>query len=166
MREYERNGVASRGLAVRHRSPSNTTIHTLGHSNRTIEQFLGKLREYQIQVVVDVRSRPSSRWAPQFNRKTLEQTLSEHGVEFLFRGHNLGGLDDNVEYDQAIEEVVELAKTMRIVLLCAEADYTKCHRYTMLTPDLDRHNVVIKHLIWDKNTQKPVKTAQKSLFGG
>lgn len=122
--------------------------YTIGHSNKTLQQFLYKLSEYEIETVIDVRTRPQSRWCPYFNRRNLEAVLPQIGVHYLFRGHNLGGLLENVDYDKAIDEVVELARTRRIVLMCSEGDYKKCHRFTMLTPDLLQNNLEIEHIIW------------------
>lgn len=141
-----------------------TIVYTIGHSNRTLQQFLEKLHGCKIQVVIDVRSRPVSRWLPHFNRRNLEVALVGAGIQYLFRGHNLGGLEENVDYDRTIAEVIELAKESRLVLLCAEADYTKCHRFTMLTPDLEKHGVKVEHIIWEKSDRKPAKTLQKGLF--
>lgn len=170
MREHERNKVNNHGLAVRKKvikeldKSATVTIFTIGHSNRTLQQFLDKLREHSIEIVVDVRSRPVSRWLPHFNRRSLEMALVGAGIQYLYRGHNLGGIDKNIDYDQTITEVIELAKEAHLVLLCAEADITKCHRFTMLTPDLEKQGVVVKHIIWEKSSRKPAKTLQKSLF--
>lgn len=170
MREHERNTVNSHGLAVRKNvikeqgKRVTPTIFTIGHSNRTLQQFLDKLREHSIEIIVDVRSRPASRWLPHFNRRNLETALAEIGIQYLFRGHNLGGLEDNIDYGQTITEVIELANDASLALLCAEADYTKCHRFIILTPDLEKQRVVVKHIIWEKSSRKPAKTLQKSLF--
>jgi len=157
MRDLKRNTVDKSGLAVRNTSP---TILTLGHSNRTQDQFLAKLAEYRVECVVDVRTRPASRWSPWFNRRNLESILPTHSISYLFRGYCLGGLAENIGYDEAISEVAELAQTTRLVLLCSEADYAKCHRYSMLTPDLEKRNVKVEHILWD--TSKP---KQEKLYG-
>jgi len=152
MSDSEINAVDKNGLA----SP---TILTLGHSNRTQDQFLAQLVEHRIECVVDVRTRPASRWCPWFNRRNLEAVLPAHSISYLFRGHSLGGLAVNVDYDEAINEVVGLAQTTRLVLLCSEGDYTHCHRYSMLTPDLEKKNVTVVHILWDK-----AKPTQEKLY--
>jgi len=65
-------------------------IYTLGHSNRSIEEFLGIITKYGIRVVFDVRRFPSSRKFPHFNRENLEHTLRRRGVEYYWM-ENLGG---------------------------------------------------------------------------
>ena len=57
-----------------------TTLYTVGHSHHTSEIFLGLLRQYAIDSLVDVRSQPYSRYNPQFNRETLSLALSKNGM--------------------------------------------------------------------------------------
>ena len=133
-------------------------IKTIGHSTRTIEEFLNKLKEEKIDVVVDVRSKPYSKWVPHFNRYPLETSLTRSGILYLFRGNNLGGLDENVDFDKTINEVYELSKTKRLVLLCSESDYTKCHRYNTLAPALEIKGATVSHIVWDtKNVNENEK---------
>ena len=124
-------------------------VKTIGHSTRTIEELLNKLKEGKIDVVVDVRSKPYSKWVPHFNRYPLEISLLNSGILYLFRGNNLGGLDENVDFDKAIDEVYTLSKTKRLVLLCSESDYMKCHRYNTLTPILEKKGATVFHIVWD-----------------
>src|SRR5688572_32117280 len=58
------------------------TIWTIGHSNRSIEDFLALLAQFKIQLVADVRRFPGSRRQPQYSQATLEATLREHGVAY------------------------------------------------------------------------------------
>lgn len=165
MQAYKRNGIEKNGLPVRIVEEKNTiTVSTIGHSNRTIQQFLDKLKDNRIQLVIDVRSHPLSRWCPHFCRRNLELALRDQNIEYLFKGNNLGGLEQNIDYNSTIEEVVELAASTRLVLLCAEADPTKCHRQTILTPDIEKHGIVVSHIIWDKSSQKPIKSTSKQSF--
>jgi len=57
-------------------------VYTVGHSNRSFEEFLGLLRAYGVKVVVDVRSRPKSRWAPWSVRGTLAWLLEREGIGY------------------------------------------------------------------------------------
>jgi len=61
---------------------SNVQIFTIGHSNRSLEEFLALLRAYGIRCLVDVRRFPHSRRNPQFNRELLAQQLPEHGMSY------------------------------------------------------------------------------------
>lgn len=128
-------------------------IYTIGHSSRSIGEFLGLLRENGITLVVDVRRYPSSRKFPHFNRPELERILSENGIKYLWRGEVMGGrlgrpspdspnlglrspgfrayadrmLTD--EFQAALREILSLAERERVALMCAEALYFRCHRF-------------------------------------
>ena len=113
-------------------------IYTIGHSNHTVENFIALLKKHAIEVVVDVRSQPYSRYVPHFNRETLAHALQEEGFTYEHRGDRLGGrpadegfllADGSVDYDrvrasqdfqQALDELLELARERRVALMCAE----------------------------------------------
>lgn len=73
-------------------------LFTIGHSNHTEEKFLGLLREHDIDVLVDVRSQPLSRYNPQFNSNNLKRVLAAAGVRYIFMGDQLGGRPDGEEF--------------------------------------------------------------------
>src|SRR5215469_2344297 len=62
--------------------PSAATVHTIGHSTRTIAEFAGLLNASAVKIVADVRSMPRSRRNPQFNIDVLPGTLAEFGIEY------------------------------------------------------------------------------------
>lgn len=121
-------------------------IYTIGHSNRSLNEFVARLHDYGIEQLVDVRTRPYSRYCPWFNKNSLSEQLTLHGIIYNFKGNRLGGLDENLDYDGAIAELVELAKTERIAICCSEADFKKCHRHTMIEPDLVKRSVNVEHI--------------------
>jgi uncharacterized protein (DUF488 family) len=124
-------------------------VFSIGHSTRTVGEFLKKLVENDIEAVIDVRSRPYSSRFPHFNRHALYRSLSEVNISYIFKGNNLGGLDENVDFDKAIDEVYELSKRKRVVLLCSEGDFHKCHRYNTLAPILEDKGAKMYHILWD-----------------
>jgi uncharacterized protein (DUF488 family) len=68
----------------------NTSVWTIGHSNRPIETFLELLKEHNIEVLVDVRSFPTSK-IEHFKREEIERWLPEKGIEYVWLGKELGG---------------------------------------------------------------------------
>jgi uncharacterized protein (DUF488 family) len=66
------------------------TIYTIGHSTRTLDEFLSILRVHEIQTLVDIRSFPMSRRLPHFNRESLDRELTAAGVEYVWK-KDLGG---------------------------------------------------------------------------
>jgi uncharacterized protein (DUF488 family) len=125
-------------------------VMTIGHSTRTLEDFIGLLQANGATCVVDVRTVPRSRHNPQFNLDSLPQELKKAGLEYV---HNpgLGGLRhtksdspnmgwrnasfrgfadymQTPEFAQSLEDLIRLANQSRIVLMCAEAVPWRCHR--------------------------------------
>jgi uncharacterized protein (DUF488 family) len=126
------------------------TVHTIGHSTRTIEDFIGLLNAHHISVLVDVRRWPMSQRHPHFNRDALSTSLAQQGIGYLGR-QDLGGfrkaspdspntawrvatfrayadfmLTD--DFARIIGEVEGLARSERIAIMCAEAVPWRCHR--------------------------------------
>jgi len=147
------------------------TVHTIGHSTRSIEAFLELLREHQIGTVVDVRRWPSSTRFPHFGREPLARALDEQGIEYLWR-EDLGGYrtpspdSPNTawrvgafrayadfmltrEFEEIIVEVERLAESRRIALMCAEAVPWRCHRQLLADAFLVRRWSVC-HILEDR----------------
>lgn len=130
------------------RHSKNRVIYTIGHSNVSAEKLLERLRTYEIDRVIDVRTKPYSRWCPQFNREVLERSLAEADINYDWRGNNLGGLGVNEDYDKTLQWVFDRAEYENIVLMCSEGSYLKCHRYSMLTPDFEQLGAEIAHIAY------------------
>jgi uncharacterized protein (DUF488 family) len=126
------------------------TVHTIGHSTRTLEVFIKLLKDHRIELIVDVRRWPASRRLPHFNRAALAESLKENGMDYLWRG-DLGGfrkpLSDSVntawrvatfrayadfmltpEFNKIMNEVEPIAAERSAALMCAEAVPWQCHR--------------------------------------
>jgi uncharacterized protein (DUF488 family) len=72
-------------------SQEKLTIFTIGHSNHSLEMFIGLLKSHKIDVLLDVRSKPFSRFSPHFNKHDLEKAVKASGIKYLFLGRELGG---------------------------------------------------------------------------
>jgi uncharacterized protein (DUF488 family) len=126
------------------------TVLTIGHSTRTLEEFIRLLEAHAVSRVVDVRTVPRSRHNPQFNKASLPRALKKAGLGYVHMP-GLGGLRhakrDSVnlgwrnasfrgyadymqtpEFEQSLDELVLLANQELIVLMCAEAVPWRCHR--------------------------------------
>ena len=62
------------------------TIWTIGHSNHALDHFLGLLAEHGVEILVDVRSQPYSRYTPHFSRDALRADVTNAGLRYLFMG--------------------------------------------------------------------------------
>ena len=126
------------------------TVLTIGHSTRTLEEFIRLLQAHAVTRVVDVRTVPRSRHNPQFNRDTLPASLKAAGIGYTHMAE-LGGLRHTTldspntgwrnasfrgyadymqtpEFGKALDELIQLAKQDRIAVMCAEAVPWRCHR--------------------------------------
>src|SRR5436309_15622451 len=74
------------------------TLFTIGHSTRTLNELIEVLQSHSIQTLVDIRSLPMSRRLPHFNRESLEKTLAEAGVRYVWM-KDLGGRRKKIRDD-------------------------------------------------------------------
>ena len=133
------------------------TLFTVGHSNKPIGIFLDVLNKHKIDVLADVRTIPQSRFCPHFNQKALQSELEKRTIKYLYRGLNLGGRGVNEGYEEAIDELVGLAKKgSKVAVMCSEGDYHKCHRFTTLTPSFEERGATVVHIEYE-NEKKSTK---------
>jgi uncharacterized protein (DUF488 family) len=111
------------------------TIFTLGTSNRSLEEFVHLLRANRIEMVVDVRSFPTSKF-PHFRKEALSQSLGEEGLGYSYLGKELGGYRkggyeaymQTYDFLRGVELLERLATRCRCAILCAERLPWRCHR--------------------------------------
>ena len=165
--------VVSRGprCAAPHRSAwydGGVAIYSIGHGNTETERFLGLLELHNIALLVDVRSIPYSRYATWFGREALEATVNASGhTKYVYRGDQLGGktlvaasgeggpsdwrkMRQLPALRPALEKIARHAVESKanVVLMCAEEDPERCHRYHVLSEVLRElgHDVLhIRH---------------------
>ncbi|HDJ27440.1 MAG TPA: DUF488 domain-containing protein [Aciduliprofundum sp.] len=111
-------------------------FYTVGHSNRTLEEFIAILERFGIQLVVDVRRFPTSRKYPHFNLESLKGALESRGIGYLWMGDRLGGYRKGgyrafaatEEFRRAVEDLVRLSEGRVVAIMCAERLWFRCHR--------------------------------------
>lgn len=119
-------------------------IFSAGHGQRSFADFMDLLLTVDYELLVDVRSRPRSRF-PWFNKAQFDNFL---GDKYLWLP-SLGGLDKNLteeQFQEGLSRLTDLAKVKRVVLLCSEKDFKRCHRHTKLEPELRLRGFNIVHL--------------------
>jgi len=140
-------------------------IYSIGHSNVGIDSFVELLQRYSIDTLIDVRSAPYSRYNPQFSRESLRQSVIEYGIRYLYLGNLIGGKpadpslhhdDGSVDYDlvmdspafnKGLDQVKELGDKSNVAVMCAEADFKRCHRYWLITRALERRGIEVRHIL-------------------
>jgi uncharacterized protein (DUF488 family) len=126
---------------------------TIGHSRRSLDEFLEMLREARVDLLVDVRSFPRSRGNPAFNIDTLPAELAQRQIGYRHcralggRRPRQAGVDERLNalwrvrsfhnyadyalgdaFGAAFDELVRLGGERRLALMCAEAVWWRCHR--------------------------------------
>jgi uncharacterized protein (DUF488 family) len=127
-----------------------SAVFTIGHSTHPIPEFIGMLKDFKIEKIVDVRTIPKSRHNPQFNREELRESLKAEGIGYLHMP-GLGGLRhvqkdsqntawknasfrgfadymQTEEFDISLGELIRAAQTQTVAIMCAEAVPWRCHR--------------------------------------
>jgi uncharacterized protein (DUF488 family) len=128
-----------------------TSLWTIGHSTRTLDEFTAALQSFSIQTLVDVRRFPASRRNPQFKTDALKKGLHQAGIRYVYLGDELGGWrqpradSPNVglrnssfrgyadwmrapSFRSGVEKLLQAAAETRACIMCAERPVSNCHR--------------------------------------
>lgn len=145
-----------------------TTIYTIGHSTRSIEEFISLLKQHTISQLVDIRSVPGSRRNPQYGQEALQESLQSNGIHYTYlkllggwrrsasspenagwRNASFRSYADymqTTEFTQGITELLELATEANTAIMCAEAVPWRCHRSlvgdALLVRDVKVHDIM------------------------
>lgn len=163
-------------------------LYTIGHSTRTLEELFAALRAHKIETLADIRAFPKSRRLPQFNRESLNVSLPEAGIRYIWM-KALGGYRKKIladspniamrndsfrnyadymltaEFEPAVGELVALAEHSRTACMCAERVYFHCHR--MLVSDwLVAHGHEVMHIDGVGAVRPHMLTAEARMMDG
>ena len=162
-------------------------IWTIGHSTRSLEEFLGLLAEYRIETIADVRSFPGSRKYPHYGKEALAAALAAHAIDYrwlpalggrrkplpespniVWRNASFRGYADymvSAEFAQGFGQLLELASKTRTALMCAEAVWWRCHR-SMIADALSVRGVEVVHVLDATHTTVHPMTAPARIVQG
>lgn len=144
---------------------SDKIVFTVGHSTHDIKYFIELLNKYSVNCLIDVRSSPYSRIAPQFNKDALNSILKSNKIlyahfekEFGARHTKPSLLDDGkvdfdkvrdtVEFKQGVQRLEKsLELEYRVALMCAEANPFDCHRFSMISYQLVKEGFQVRHIL-------------------
>ena len=163
------------------------TIWTAGHSTRTLDEFLSLLRQEQIAILVDVRHFPGSRRVPHFNQPALRRALAAAGIRYehlaemggrrparpdsrnlTWRNASFRGYADYMEtqpFRDGLARLLELARTGRTAIMCAEALWWRCHR-ALISDQLKALGVSVFHILGPRQVKEHPYTAAAQLVQG
>ncbi|MEM2337041.1 MAG: DUF488 domain-containing protein [Candidatus Bathyarchaeia archaeon] len=129
------------------------TVWTIGHSDRNLNVFLELLKEHDIHVLVDVRRFPTSK-VEHFKRENMEKWLSEHGIEYVWLGKELGGYRkggykkhmQTKLFKEGVKKLVKIAAQKKTCVMCMEPNPKHCHR-RFIAAYLERQGVRVMHIV-------------------
>lgn len=139
-------------------------VFSVGHSQHGLGAFTTLLKPFGIDTVVDVRTYPASRFAPDFSRGNLEKGLPDQGFRYVFLGFNVGGRPNNPAYydseghvlynklarDPAFLDGITLIEKnsprYTIALMCSEGHPRDCHRHLLIERVLAIRGIIMRHI--------------------
>jgi uncharacterized protein (DUF488 family) len=141
-------------------------IYTIGHSTRTLEEFIALLAEHGVARLADIRRYPGSRRYPHFSGESLQQSLPAHGILYThfdalggrrqpardspngaWENDQFRGYADHMatpEFQQAVDRLLD--HELPTVVMCAEAVPWRCHR-NLLSDELLRRGIEVVHIV-------------------
>ena len=162
-------------------------IWTVGHSTRSDREFTQILLAHEIEVLVDVRTFPSSRRHPQFNKAELSESLSKQGIIYrheprlggrraprkdshntAWRNDSFRGYADHMEteeFKRGLQELLELSSKTRTTVMCAEAIWWKCHR-SLIADYLKALGHTVIHIVDARKTEEHPFTSAARIIDG
>jgi uncharacterized protein (DUF488 family) len=126
-------------------------LFSVGHGTRPIDEFVTLLSSAHVGRLVDVRTAPGSRRNPQYGQEALRRALADAGIEYVWRGEDLGGFRkprpdsrntalrhemfrgyaDHMEtegFRDGIRRLMTTGAEIPTAFMCAESDWHRCHR--------------------------------------
>ncbi|MDR1783120.1 MAG: DUF488 domain-containing protein [Dysgonamonadaceae bacterium] len=143
------------------------TVFSIGHGNKTIEEFVSELHSYGIRFLIDIRSKPYSKYSQHFSQQPLKAVVEREHIKYVYMGEKLGGLpthdsscftyDGKVDYDKLKEKdyfkeglqrlISANSKGIKVCIMCSESDPKMCHRSKLIGVELHKTGVELQHII-------------------
>jgi len=162
-------------------------VWTIGHSTRSIEDFIALLRANEIETVADVRRFPGSRWHPQYNERRLAESLAAEAIDYVWipalggrriarpdspntawRNEAFRGYADHIateEFAEGLFELLVVAGGSRTAIMCSEAVWWLCHR-SLISDVLLSLGWKVLHIVSASSPSEHEYTAPATLADG
>jgi uncharacterized protein (DUF488 family) len=163
-------------------------IWTIGHSTRTIDEFISLLKENGTKLVADVRMFPGSKRYPQFGREALAKSLGESGIRYehfpelggrrnpkpdshntAWRNASFRGYADYMEtkqFQKGVKRLLELASEAGpVAIMCAEAVWWRCHR-SLISDYLKARGIEVMHVLSANKVEPHPYTSAARIVNG
>lgn len=141
-------------------------LYTIGHSTYPVKNIIQLLQHFNIHYVLDVRSMPYSKYAPQYNKDTLSNTLKSNDITYAYMGKYFGArqLDENYYpegyldfelfrgselFKSGLNNVQKGLEKYNIALMCTEKNPFDCHRAIMVSRGFELVGINVQHILHD-----------------
>ena len=163
------------------------SIWTIGHSTLSIDDFVERLKSFEVQVLADVRSFPGSRRYPHFNKENLEWSLAAERIEYFhlrelggrrrarpgslniaWRNESFRGYADYMEtadFQKGVARLLEVARARSTAIMCSEAVWWRCHR-SMVSDYLKANGVEVIHIMAPGKSEAHPFTSAAAIVNG
>ncbi|HTY74909.1 MAG TPA: DUF488 domain-containing protein [Candidatus Nanoarchaeia archaeon] len=165
---------------------SQQTVYTVGHSTRSLDEFVSLMKNYGVELVVDVRTVPRSRHNPQFNKETLPNVLKTANLKYVhipelgglrrpkadsinmaWESKSFRGYADYMQTKDFAENLLKLVALIQqscVAIMCAEAVPWRCHR-NLLADALLVRGIKVSHILTETGCTKHELTSFAKVDG-
>ena len=161
-----------------------STLYTIGHGTRSIDEFDALLRATGIELLVDVRRFPGSKRHPHFARGRLAEHIPASGIAYEWKGDLLGGRRkpavptrhpawrvaafrgyadhmDTADFTLGLEWLETAAKQKKLAYMCSETVWWRCHRRLISDALLTKGHEVLHIMAESKLQPHPLNPAAR-----
>lgn len=138
-------------------------IFSIGSGNEDLMSFINRLKKWDINCLVDLRSQPYSEYVPHFNRDRLSISLKNAKIDYLYFGDKLGGRPPedfekfrmSPRFKENIDLLLNQVEGRVTALMCSEFDISKCHR-RFIVVELIKRGIDVTVIDKEGNAGKPL----------
>ena len=152
-------------------------LYSIGHGNKSIEELISTLRNYGITYLIDVRSKPYSKYYPQFNKEALMLSINATGdIHYGYMGDLIGGLPQDpscmtngkMDYEKmkrttnfqtGLSRIMHANEMgLKTCVMCSEGNPAECHRSKLIGEALWEHGIIMQHIVKSKVGRYVIKS--------
>lgn len=138
-------------------------LFSIGSGNEDLMSFIDRLKKWNIDYLVDLRSQPYSKYVPHFNREILSNSLKKAGIDYLYFGDKLGGRPPegfekfraSPSFKENIDLLLSQVEGKTAALMCTEFDLSKCHR-RFIVVEIIKKGINVTVIDKEGNAGKPI----------
>jgi uncharacterized protein (DUF488 family) len=142
------------------------SVFSIGHGNKDIDEFISELHSYDIKFLIDIRSKPYSKFSQHFSQQSLKVVVEREHIRYVYMGQELGGLphdstcftsEGKVDYNklkekdffkEGLQRLLNVnSKGLKVCIMCSESDPKMCHRSKLIGVELQKMGVALQHII-------------------